>query len=339
MPEEDTATDVAGDVLSQNEVENLLNQVEEQGADAVDASGDFSENAAQPNYSKHDFRSPAFLSKNELRSLRLHHEEFIRALAARLSIYLRMDMDLQISKLQTVTYANLVESLPYVTHLTLFKIAPLQGICLLDIAPRLGLSIVDRLMGGPGKSAEEDRDMSDIELALLDQGVNVILSEWCNHWDEMRENRPEILGHEHHGRFLQTASPRTPMLVLAMEARFVDCVEQIQLAFPYDEIEPMVRRLRSEFDGTHPEEPETEELRTRWKPQLETIPVRIVADFPELDVRARELSRLEVGQVLKLNRDCPEEIRVSIANKPKFVGQLGAQGENRAIRLTRPFES
>lgn len=339
MPADETA-EASGDVLSQLEVERLLRQVEDQdGEDLESIANDPGASQARRKVTKHDFRSPAFLSKNDLRSLRLHHEEFIRALAARLSIYLRMDMDLQISKLQTVTYGSFVESLPYVTDLTLFKVAPFQGICILDIAPRLGLSIVDRLMGGPGRSSEEERDMSEIEHALLDQAVNVLLSEWCNHWDELRNNRPQILGHEHHGRFLQTANPRSVMLVLAMEARFVDCVEQVQLVFPYDELEPMVRKLRAEFDGTKPAEDDRDALRSRWKPQLENIPVHIKADFPGLTVTARDLTHMEVGQVLKLGPDCPERIRVTVANKPKYVGQLGAQGNHRAIRLTRPFDA
>jgi len=333
---EDTAESDASQALSQDEVERLLNQVEQQGAEAVEES---STGASVPSATRHDFRSPAFLSKTDLRALRLHHEEFIRALAARLSIYLRMDMDLQISKLQTVTYSSFVESLPYVSDLTLFKVAPLQGICILDIAPRLGLAIVDRLMGGPGRSAEEERDMSEIEHALLDQAVNVILSEWCNHWKAMSENRPQILGHEHHGRFLQTASPRAVMLVLAMEARFVDCVEQIQMVFPYDELEPMVRELRPEFNGARKPREDVAALRARWKPQLESIPVSVKAEYPGLTLSARDLSRLSLGQIIKLGRDCPEQIRVTIANKPKYVGQLGAQGSHRAVRLTRHFEA
>jgi flagellar motor switch protein FliM len=250
-----------------------------------------------------------------------------------------MDMDLQISKLQTVTYREFVDSLPYVSHLTLYKCEPLEGICILDIAPRLGLAIVDRLMGGPGRSAEDDRDMSDIELALLDQAVNVLLSEWCNHWDELREHRPTIIGHEQHGRFLHTASPKSVILMLAMEARFGDCVEQIQFAFPYDELEPMVRRLRAEMDGTQKKETGKDELQSRWKSQLDSIPVKVVADFPGVEITARELTQLTVGEVLPLDAACPRQIRVSLAGKPKYLGQLGAKGDSRAIMLTRPYDS
>src|SRR5206468_11899724 len=104
----------------------------------------------------------------------------IRALAARLSIYLRLEFSLQMSKLQTITYRKFAEALPNPTHLSLFKVEPLRGIGVLDIHPRLGLTIVDRLLGGPAHSITSDHDLSEIELALLDQAVHLILAEWCN---------------------------------------------------------------------------------------------------------------------------------------------------------------
>ena len=59
----------------------------------------------------YDFRNPAFLSETELRRLRLVHEDFIRYLSARLSLHLRMEFGIKMSKLTTVTYAKFTESL------------------------------------------------------------------------------------------------------------------------------------------------------------------------------------------------------------------------------------
>ena len=50
----------------------------------------------------YDFRNPVFLSEIELRQVRIRHEKFMHYLAARLSMFLRMDFGLKMSKLYTI---------------------------------------------------------------------------------------------------------------------------------------------------------------------------------------------------------------------------------------------
>ena len=229
----------AADVLSQSEVERLLAQVAEQeNSITVLKQGDEKEKKDKGSIQPYDFRHPLFLSPTELRRLRIRHEDFIRALGARLSIYLRLEFSLQMSKLQTITYQKFAEALPNPTHLSLFKVEPLRGVGILDIHPRLGLTMVDRLLGGPAHSITADHDFSEIEMALLDQAVQLILSEWCHHWASVQELRPVLLGHENNGQFLQTAPHDTIMLVLTMEAKVGDCLEQMQIALPCFTLEP-----------------------------------------------------------------------------------------------------
>ena len=131
-------------------------------------------------------------------------------------MFLRLEFSLQLAKVQIVGYQKFIESLPSPTHITLFKTDPLKGVGLLVMPPRLGLTFVDRLLGGPGQMPEEGRDLSEIEIVLIDQVVMLIITEWCNHWPEMRGLQPSLLGHENNSRFLQTATPDTAMLILTI---------------------------------------------------------------------------------------------------------------------------
>ena len=101
----------------------------------------------------YDFRQSGFLAPSELRRIRQRHEQFVRSLAARLAIFLRLEFTVQLAKLQIVGYQKFTEHLPNPTHITLFKVDPLKGVGLLVIPPRLGLSLVDRMLGGPGEDA------------------------------------------------------------------------------------------------------------------------------------------------------------------------------------------
>lgn len=149
----------------------------------------------------HDFRQSGFLAGSELRRIRQRHEQITRSLAARLGIFLRLEFRLQLAKVQIVGYQKFIDGLPNPTHVTLSKTEPLKGITLLVIPPRLGLTFVDRLLGGPGQIPAESRELTEIEIALIDQVATLILAEWCNYWPEMRELHSTLLGHENNSHF------------------------------------------------------------------------------------------------------------------------------------------
>src|SRR6187455_2738497 len=115
---------IATDFLDQSEIDRILAQTAEVQAPKgmiVDPTA----SGVAPKIEPYDFRNPAFLSEAELRRLRLLHEDFIRYLSARLSLYLRMEFGLKMAKLTTVTYSKFTDSLPNPTHLSLFKVEPL----------------------------------------------------------------------------------------------------------------------------------------------------------------------------------------------------------------------
>ena len=281
----------------------------------------------------YDFRQSGFLAPSELRRIRLRHEQFVRSLAARLAIFLRLEFTVQLAKLQIVGYLKFTEGLPNPTHITLFKIDPLKGVGLLVIPPRLGLSLVDRMLGGPGKMPETARELSEIEVALVDQVSTLLVNEWCAHWPEMRELRPSYLGHENNSRFLQTATPEAAMLIITLNSGLGDQLEPIQLAFPYMTVEPLMRLLAPA--GL----PENEviaaaALQPKWNPEFNDVRVPVVAEWQGLKVSANDIAHLKEGNVLLLDPQCAAKVQLNFNRVPKFAGRPGTRGGNWAVELT-----
>ncbi len=325
------------EVLSQSDVERLLAQVAEQesSTEVIGSAGEskkFSRDSIQP----YDFRQPVFLSAGELRKLRLRQEDFTRSLAARMSIYLRMEFSLQMSRLGTLTYERFLESISNPTHLTLFKTDPLRGVSLLDIPSQLGVVIVDRLLGGPAQAVNLERDLSDIESALLDQAVQIILNEWCNQWSNLRELRPVVVGHESSGRFLQTTSHDTVMLVLALEAKLGECQEVIQMGFPCYTLEPLMRQLNAHIEASNADPHAPHNQAIKWNVEMNDVRVPVTADWDGLTLRARNVARLKPGDVIPLEPQFASKIKVNLAGMPKFVGRLGRLDDKWAVEITGP---
>lgn len=325
------------DTPETSEVE-ILAQAGGNSADTPPAELEGSEptqESASPQILPFDFRNPAFLSAKDMRMLRVEHEALIQGLAARLSIYLRMDFGLRLSTIENVAYRKFVESLPTPCQLTLFKAEPLRGIGILGMSPKLGLAMIDRLMGGQGQAPAEPRDLTEIETALLDQVQQLILGEWCYHWAKLKELHPAVLGHENTARFLQTSQPETITLVVSMEGRIGECIEGVQLALPYSTIEPLVEGMERKLQpaGDQTAGGGLTAAKPQWNHYFDDLRIPVTAQWTGLTLTARELTRLRIGEVIPLPAEFSEGVRLSLAKTPKFRGRLGSANGRWAVEL------
>ena len=280
-----------------------------------------------------DFRQPSFLAPADLRRLRQRHEDFVRSLSARLSIYLRLEFGVTLTKFQILSYRQFTESLPNPTHLTLFKAEPLRGVGVLEIPRGLGVTIVERLLGGTAQGTGAEHEFSEIEIALLDQVVHLMLTEWCNLWSGFQEMKPALLGHEDNPKFLQTAPRDAVMLSLGLEAKIGECASPMQLALPCSMIEPLVRKL-----GPAPEPPVADARLTvvscPWNRNFDDVPVPVTAMWNDLQMTARQLASLKPGDVLPLDAECTRHVKLRLADLAKFEGRLGTTNGKWAVAVT-----
>jgi flagellar motor switch protein FliM len=342
MADSPEGTPPTTDFLDQSEIDKLLAQAVEAGSprqQLIRADGQKGGSEAALKVEPYDFRNPAFLSEVELRRLRLLHEDFIRYLSARLSLYMRMEFGLKMAQLTTVSYSKFTENLPNPTHLSMFKVEPLIGVGILDINPRLALTIADRLLGGRGHSVKADRYLTEIEVALIEDVIMIILEEWCGQWKVDQELRPLIIGQENNGRFLQTSPKDAIVLALTLEASFGDCSEQIQIGVPYYTIEPVVKRMqiRRQKDSSVAQVEKT----VSWHAAYDKITVPVRAEWQALELSLREVASLRLGDVIEMPHTVFADTRILLNGTPKFVGTVGLDTDRVAVQLTRklPNES
>lgn len=329
-------------LLDQSEIDKLLAQGGAEAAAApgavIRANGVRVAGSETVKVEPYNFRNPAFLSEAELRRLRLVHEDFTRYLSARLSLFLRMEFGLKITRFNTVNYAKFTESLPGPTHLCLFKAEPLTGISVLDLSPRLALTIADRLLGGRGHSVKAERPLTEIEIALTDDVVVLILEEWCHQWQSESELTPVIVGHETSGRYLQTSPKDAIILAMTLEAVFGDCTELIQIGVPYYTIEPLARRMQArrqkEANVTA-----TVPKKAAWHETYASIAMPVRAEWDTHEVSLREITDLRVGDIIEMPAEQLRQTNLLLNGVPKFVGTVGLDTDHIAVQLTAKLAS
>jgi flagellar motor switch protein FliM len=284
-----------------------------------------------PTWRPYDFRSPSFCTQADLRRLRGRHEEFARSLAVRLSIYLRLEFGNALTSLQPLSARRLIESLPSPSHLILFQIEGRQGVGLIQVPPRFGLALVDRMLGGPGTSAELNRPLTEIEVALLDLAAQILLKEWSQAVWAGADASAQIIGHETNAQFLKNALSEANLLEAVLQVRLDAVTDTLRLAFSQTLIEPLLRQAPVSADLAQPAAPRF--VPPLWSPQLEDLAVEVSAGWFDLQLTAQRLASLQVGEVLPIHGALLHQVSVSLAKRPKFIGRLGQRAGARAVEV------
>ncbi|MGD0813108.1 MAG: FliM/FliN family flagellar motor switch protein [Verrucomicrobiota bacterium] len=328
------------EIISQSEIERLITQVESVAPAAPGAEPQAGANPAVRELVRRlEFPKLSPFSAAELRPLRMRHEDFVNALATRLSIHLGLEAILHLSKLEAQPFHQFIDGLASPTYLTMLKLQPLTGICLLDIPPKLGLCIVDRELGGPGRVTEETRPIGKIEERLLGPVVGLIVNEWCGIWNDLMEIQPVVLGNESNGRFLHTSTEGNSMLVVGVEARLGETTEQIQFAFPHPMLEPLTLKLNTGAGSGGKPDAAAKAAPAKWNSLFDDVQIELKAELPELQLPAGQVAELKPGDVLNFPAEFMNEVRLRLAHHPGFVGTLGTSNRRRAVKIDKCLKS
>lgn len=279
---------------------------------------------------KYDFTNPIVLSDADLSKLRTKSEQFVYYLSGHLSMFLRTEFNLELEDLNADLYSNFTQSIKNPSCISLFKIQELNGVCLLDVNSHLSVTVVDRILGGRGSTNPEERGLTDIEKALVEDFNLIILEEWCKQWTSSMQLTPSIIGNESTGKFLQTSPSDAMVLVLSMEASFGDVSGPMRIAVPYYTMEPVLSRLLSSASA---EEKKPVSKMPRWHDIYDDIPVDVSAEWDAFELTLRDLSNLQVDDVIEMDPDLITNTHLRVEGRTCFTGEIGLEGDQVAFQV------
>jgi flagellar motor switch protein FliM len=288
-------------------------------------------NAEPVKVEPYDFRNPAFLGEMEMRRLRLMHEDFIRFLEARITLFLRSDFSLKMTHLSTKSYEQSVSEVENPTHLALFRMPPMSGVGFIEMSPNVALTIASSILGGKGHAPRIERYLTQIEIDLIEEFLGVVLEEWARCWESDKESfEPNIVGHEIVANVLQICEHDTVMFSLMMDASLRGAVGRLGICVPLHMIEEPVRQLNVKRmqDGLKKER----KVRT-WRPMYAEIPVEGEAVFSLGKYPVSEVLTWQVGTVVPFEESVLENVALKLANIPLFQGKAGIDNDNRAVQI------
>ena len=240
------------DVLSQSEIEALLTSLNTEAdvvsdaADArVDDAGKYTpsrqKRADATAYEVYDFRRPDKFSKDQLRTLQMLHETFARISGSGLSTFLRNPVSIDLISLEQVPYEEYLRSINN-SVFNIMSIPPLNGQAVLEIEFSLIFTMIDKLLGGPGRSIDRGI-LTDIEQPLVRQMIERLFVALKTAWEGVVMISPAIETIETSAQFVQIAPPTDIVISVLFEVRIGEFRGAMSLCIPYMVLKPVTAKL------------------------------------------------------------------------------------------------
>lgn len=319
-----------GDVLSQNEIDNLLEALISGELDADEISEKSKNQKVVYDY---NFAKPAKFSKEHLRTLEIIFEHYGRLLSTHLPIYLRKNVQVDLVNAEAITYHEFSNALSSPVLFGILDLQPLEGNAILSIDSTLGFTMIDRLLGGKGIPLTRTREFSEIELTILGRIFNICVGLLVEPWENVVSLEPQLERIETNPQFAQIYSPNEMTAIVTLNLLVGDVTGMITVCLPYTCLEPVMDKLSTKFWYASTQEKGEATFKDTIELAISSskIPVRVILGKSIISVN--EFSNLQRGDVIKLDHGVDGELDMFVGNIHKFTVVPGALKDSYAVKI------
>ena len=317
------------DILSQEEIDALLEVVDEE--ESADISAD--EIIDQRQIILYDFKRPNRVSKEQLRAVKGIHDKMARNLSSQISAIMRSIVEIQLHSVDQMTYGEFLMSLPSPTSFNVFSMKPLDGSGVIEINPSIAFPMIDRLLGGKGEGFDTSRELTDIELNLLDAILRIITQKLKSAWEPITDMYPNIETKESSPNVVQIVSQNEIVIMVVMELIVGNSSGMINICYPVIYLESILPKLANRdimLGSSNTKKSRNKELNVLVK----RADINVEAILGRTTLSVKELLDLKKDDIIRLDRSADDTAIVSVDKKDMFIGDIGIHRFRKSIKIS-----
>jgi len=320
------------DILSQDEIDALMGIVDDNDGE------ESAEESQERQIMLYDFKRPNRVSKEQLRAIRGIHDKMARNLASEMSATLRSIIEINLQSVDQMTYGEFLMSLPTPTSFNVFSIRPLDGSAVLEINPSIVFPMIDRLLGGKGDTYETERELSDIEITLLDNVLKVMMAKLKESWAPIFEIIPVIESKESSPNVIQIVAQNEIVVMVVLEITIGETSGMINLAYPVIHLESILSRLASK-DIMVGERSAKKSRSTELRELLKRADIVNEGILGTTNLSIKKILELQLGDVIKLNSPESNEATITIDKKELFKAEMGIHNYRKTLKIIKKIKT
>ena len=319
-----------GDVLSQSEIDNLLAALSSGELDAEEMKDD-----NQKTIKNYDFNRPSKFSKEHLRTLEIIFEHYSRLLSTSLPAYLRKNVQVELVNAEATIYQEFTNSLSNPVLLGIVDFSPLTGNIIIEMAEKIGYTIVDRMLGGLGTPLEKSREFSEIELAIIERIFTVCVNLMEEPWTNVVKLEARLQRIETNSQFAQIISPSEMSAIITMNMRIGNVEGMINVCMPYEVLEPVIDKLNTKYWYSTVRGVDTFANKDLIEVAISRARIPVKAELGRSTISVKDFVNIQKGDIIKLNTKVNDELGVYIGNMKKFFALPGTSSDSYAVKISQ----
>lgn len=318
-----------GDVLSQNEIDNLLAALSSGELDADDYK-----QTSEKQIKNYDFARPSKFSKEHLRTLNIIFEHYARLLSTNLPAYLRKNVQVEVINSEAVQYSEFTNALSNPVLLGIVDFSPLEGNIIIELADNLGYAIVDRMLGGGGRPLDKVRDFSEIELSIIERIYNICTNLLSEPWANVIKIHPRLLRIETNSQFAQIISPSEMISLVTLNIKIGNIEGMMNICLPYVCLEKVIDKLNTKYWYSTMQMSDNKSYQDVIELAISRAKIPLRAVLGKSTISVNDFMNIQKGDIIKLNSKVEDELAVYVGNLYKFTALPGASSGSYAVKIS-----
>jgi flagellar motor switch protein FliM len=262
------------------------------------------------------------------------HEVLARNLTNSLDVYLGTGLEVRLIDVQQLTMEEFRNQAGLSGYMLPCIAKPSASTVLIELDNSLMFTMVDLLLGGPGASPEESRELTEIDEEIMEGVGSLIAGQMERVWQPLGYTltagkcvKPNLA----HKAF----PPTEKILRIHLDVSLAGVSGGLHIAFQASLGGHLVRNSRTDAANN----------RHRAKylnlPKLEKrildCEFSLSGEIPELKVSVRDLARLDVGVVLTLAAPAAAPGKLTLEGRHYFEASPVGRGNHKAMQLLSPI--
>lgn len=321
------------DILSQAEIDELLNALSAGADSEIDEESD-SDAASAKTY---DFRTANRFPKEQIRTINIVFQTYAQLLSNMLTNILRVTCECEVLSVEELSFNEFNNSLPSPVILAIFNSPPMVGSQLMQISPEVGYMLINRLFGGSLPGNDSGKQFTEIELTLVEHVLRQLMGCFEEAWEKVLETKAQIERIETSSQFAQIVGLNDPIAIVTLNLTVGEEEGLISICLPHMSLEPLAKNLNTRqlySTNTAQDDRNIEKLGDQKSGKILETPVSLVTYFGDTSATVSDIVNLQVGDVIRLSHTTDDPLYIKVEHIPKFRVKIGTSGSQYAVQIT-----
>jgi len=271
-----------------------------------------------PTVISYDFKHPARVNRDQLRTLENLHDNFARLLSSTFSGAMRAVVDVDTAFIDQTTYAEFIMSLSNPSCSYQFTLGPTSGQAIIDFSMPVVFAFVDRIFGGKGSSqGVEARQLTPIEIGVINRITKRVIEDLEATWEPILRVEITDIELETNPEFMQITAASEICVLLGFEVNSTNASGLVSLCYPFFTLESILPRLGQQT-YVRSSRVNQQELAQQNIVRLGPMDVELSTEMGRTELSLGEAESIQVGDVICMDSRQSDPCVVSVSGVRKY---------------------